>query len=317
MLSLLLSILLTTPTQQPGTLGTPPQKPLKTTELREDANQRLTQLLKGSKLGSNQVFKRFSQKKGIWSQQWPRRLDLTGINWLNKQAGVAITPRHLVHAAHYPYFPHTKEILFHDREGNPHKRKIARRITLQNEHFKTDIAIVLLAEPLPPSIKTYRLLPPRTDYPHTLENAPVITTNQFRELHIHAINRIGNRGVSFRKNPLFPTHYKNLIKGDSGHPSFLLVGGEPVLIQTHSGGGAGSGPFYSDPDVFAALVKACANLDPNYQIQTVPLDPQLAPAPAKASPKQPQKHQPSPAPTSPEPTTPRVRGVPTPTSDVY
>ncbi|MDG1671900.1 MAG: hypothetical protein P8H96_13615, partial [Akkermansiaceae bacterium] len=37
---------------------------------------------------------------------------------------------------------------------------------------------------------------------------------------------------------------KKLIKGDSGNPSFLIDGQELVLVETHTSGGPGAGPFY-------------------------------------------------------------------------
>ena len=54
--------------------------------------------------------------------------------------------------------------------------------------------------------------------------------------------------------------YEDLIKGDSGNPSFVLVRGEPVLLETHTSGGAGAGPFYGSAEVQAGISAAIAQL---------------------------------------------------------
>lgn len=307
------------PPRNEVTIGAPSNRPLRTTELANDSEQRIALLAKQLPLTANGVFTTYAPRgRAQWSPGWPRRLDLTGVSWSQKRAGTAITRRHIVLAAHYA-LRNGSEITFHDRRGAPHKRRIINSISLNREPGpgRSDINVALLDTPLPSSIKTYRLLPPRSDYGHTLPGCPAFVTDQQRRVHIHRIARQSNATISFRKHPELPDEvYKSLITGDSGHPSFLLVGGEPVLIETHTGGGGGSGPFYSSPANFEKLQEAVAKLDPNYQIETVPLDPRLAPGPPviekpkiqptrKASPTSP------PAPQGP-PRKPRVRRVPVP-----
>lgn len=287
LLALLLSALLLgacNPRAEVITLGPPATKALKTTELETDAKSRLDTLAQQTDLTSNSLFASY-RKKGVsqWSQNWTRRIDFSGVSWSQRQAGTAITPRHIVLAAHYQIGP-GKVITFHERSGAVHSRVVEKAIAFRGQKVpiekRSDIAVALLDKPLPPTIKTYRLLPPREDYGQTLEGCPVLVTEQNRRVFIHRISRSSGKFLSFRKHSEFPEElYKSLIKGDSGHPSFLLVGGEPVLVETHTGGGGGSGPFYSSPAYFEALKEAVAELDPTYQIQTVPLDPQLAPAP--------------------------------------
>ena len=62
-----------------------------------------------------------------------------------------------------------------------------------------------------------------------------------------------------------------LIVGDSGNPSFLLVNGEPVLLETHTTGGFGAGPFFSDPENFAAINRMMRALGGTAQLETVPV----------------------------------------------
>lgn len=309
------------------TLGQPTAKALRTTELAADGRKRLTLLSTQKKLTSNSLFTHYQKRSASqWSSGWTRSLDFSGVSWSHRQAGTAITPRHIVLAAHYTLKIGTS-VTFHERSGKVHSRKIEKLISFRGQKVasekRSDIAVALLDRPLPPTIKTYRLLPPRSDYPHTLPGAPAVVTEQGRRAFIHQVRRVSTKTISFEKNPDVPEPlYKSLIKGDSGHPSFILVGGEPVLIETHTGGGPGSGPFYSSPPLFKALKEAVAQLDPSYQIKTVPLDPQLAPAPPVAKP--PEKiapprvrraphssPSPSSSPTQTTPRLPRVRRVPT------
>ena len=272
------------PNQQKVTLGNPAKRALKTTELASDSKKRLDLLASQTGLTNNSIFAKYQKRSTAqWSHHWPYRIDFSGISWSQRQAGTAITPRHIVLAAHY-LIKLNKEITFHDRTGAVHSRKIIKIVSFRKreDEARSDIAVALLDTPLPPSVKTYRLLPPRTDYEHTLPGAPVLVTEQGRRVFIHQVRRTTAKHISFQKNPDYPESlYKPLIKGDSGNPSFLLVGGEPVLIETHTGGGGGTGPFYSAPPLFKALTEAVAALDPEYQIQTVPLDPELAPPPPK------------------------------------
>ena len=308
------------------TLGPPPSRALKTAELAADATQRLNILSSQTDLSNNSLFSAYRPNAvSNWNGGWTRSLDFTGVSWTKKQAGTAITPRHIVFAAHYILKPGTP-LTFHDRSGNVHKRKVIKLISFRGQkapiEYRSDIAVALLDSPLPPSVKTYRLLPPRTDYDRTLIGSPVIITEQGRRAFINKIRAFQGNNVSFTKNENVPANlYKPLVKGDSGHPSFLLVGGELVLIETHTGGGPGGGPFYSYPALFKALKKAVADLDPRYKIQTVPLNPQLAPAlPEKTAIKvqqKPGKRAPAPSSTSSTPTpnstkprVPRVRRVP-------
>ena len=310
------------PQSEQVSIGTPAARALKTTELAADGKDRLNILAAQTDLTNNAIFANYRPKTvSQWNEGWTRRIDFSGVSWSHRQAGTVITPRHLVFAAHFPIKTGTT-LTFHDRTGKVHSRKLIKNISLRKKSntVRSDITIALLDEPLPPSIKTYRLLPPREDYGHTLLDCPVIVTEQGRRAFIHKVYRASNKTISFKKNEDFPESlYKNLIRGDSGNPSFLLVGGEPVLIETHTGGGPGSGPFYSAPLVFKALEEAVAKLDPNYKIKTVPLDPQLAPAPPKKEkptvptrPTRPSSLPPTTKeqPNSPKKRTPRVRRVP-------
>ncbi|GHC67713.1 hypothetical protein [Roseibacillus persicicus] len=317
------------PNRESVTLGEPANRALRTAELADDANRRLKTLEHQTPLTSNSLFTRY-QKRSVsqWNSGWTRRIDFTGVSWSHRQAGTAVTPRHLVFAAHYPLKVGTS-LTFHDRAGMVVSRKIEKLVSFRNrkEGLRADVAVALLDRALPPSIKTYRLLPPREDYSHTLPGCPVLVTEQGRRVFLHQVRSVSKNSISFTKNADYPEKlYKGLITGDSGNPSFLLVGGEPVLIETHTGGGPGSGPFYSGTELFRELERTIAELDPSYRLKTVPLDPQVAPAPPKKTPESlprktptvtrvPQSPTSKPSTVNPEPNKPRlprVRRVPPP-----
>lgn len=100
----------------------------------------------------------------------------------------------------------------------------------------------------------------------------MILTEQGRHLYIHEI-RFVNKYLRCCFSPSFDkTMRKITMKGDSGNPTFLLVAGEPVLLETHSTGATGTGPFYSAPKTFAGLQQAVRDLDPNYRIKAILLE---------------------------------------------
>jgi hypothetical protein len=90
---------------------------------------------------------------------------------------------------------------------------------------------------------------------------PVITSDQTSTLSVHRIGSINGAVVFLDHVPgLNPVYRRNLVVGDSGHPSFLLKGGQLVLLETHTTGGPGAGPFYGDPAVQASVRAAMAEL---------------------------------------------------------
>ncbi|MDC0305750.1 hypothetical protein OAL16_01015 [Akkermansiaceae bacterium] len=79
---------------------------------------------------------------------------------------------------------------------------------------------------------------------------------------------MGSTSIAFR-HPKVAKHGwgKNLVKGDSGNPSFFISKGELVLIETHTSGGAGSGPFYGSPLIQEKLSAAITTLAPGYRLR--------------------------------------------------
>ena len=199
------------------------------------------------------LFKYYQPKAGSkWSHNWTAKLDLTGVSWNDSRTATLISPSHVVMAAHY-IRPADVPVIFHDRNGNPYERHIA-KVRILNAG---DIAVAKLNLPLPPEVKYYRL----ADAADATIGRPVIVSDQTNTLSVHRIDAVSGGIIRFGYIPgLNPIYQRKLIIGDSGNPSFLLKSGGLVLLETHSTGGPGAGPFYGDPGVQAAVRAAMVEL---------------------------------------------------------
>jgi hypothetical protein len=188
-----------------------------------------------------------------WRNNWTSKLDLTGVSWNDSRTATLISPSHVVMAAHFTR-PANVSVMFHDKRGKPHERFISSVKMLTNVG---DIAVAKLNLPLPPEVKFYRL----ADAGDASISRPVIVSDQTNTLSVHQIDAVSGGVVRLGFVPgLNPVYRRNLIVGDSGNPSFLWKNGELVLLETHTTGGPGAGPFYGDPQVQAAVRAAMAEL---------------------------------------------------------
>lgn len=199
------------------------------------------------------LFKYYQAKApSKWLNNWAANLDLTGVSWNDTRTATLISPSHVVMAAHYMR-PSDVPVMFHDKKGNPYERYITAVRTLNTG----DIAVGRLNLPLPPEVKWYRM----ANASDATIGRPVITSDQTSTLSVHRIGSINGAVVFLDHVPgLNPVYRRNLVVGDSGHPSFLLKGGQLVLLETHTTGGPGAGPFYGDPAVQASVRAAMAEL---------------------------------------------------------
>ncbi|MGL5020193.1 MAG: hypothetical protein ACRDBP_18805 [Luteolibacter sp.] len=199
----------------------------------------------------------YYQPKGQskWKNNWAGRLDLTGVSWNDPRTATLISPSHVVMAAHFMR-PADVPIMFHDKNGKPYERFIAKVRPLGGVG---DIAVAKLNLPLPPEVKHYRF----AKASEATIGRPVIITDQTSTLSVHRIAAMSGGSIRFEFIPgLNPYYGRNLIVGDSGNPSFLLQNnGELVLLETHTTGGPGAGPFYGDPQVQAAIRAAISDMD--------------------------------------------------------
>lgn len=189
-----------------------------------------------------------------WKNNWAARLNLTGVSWNDSRTATLISPSHLVMAAHFTR-PANVPVMFHDKNGKPYERFIAKVRSLGSVG---DIAVAKLNLPLPPEVKSYRF----AKASEATIGRPVIVTDQTNTLSVHRIAAVCGSVIRLEYIPgLNPVYGRNLIVGDSGNPSFLLQNGELLLLETHTTGGPGAGPFYGDPQVQAAIRTAIADMD--------------------------------------------------------
>jgi hypothetical protein len=251
----------------------PPMPPAPTAALsvaaiRSDSDQRFSVLLDGAT--GNDIFATYAtDRPSPRGGNFTRRMNFTGVAWDDARSATLVSPEHVVMAAHYARAVGTP-LVFHDRRGRPQRRVVAAVVSLAG---LADVTVGRLDSPLPDSVRPYRLLPPSAGY-SGLEGCLAVVTDQRRKAFIHEIGTVSGNGIHFRLPAAsrVPAHLtKRLVSGDSGNPSFLLVGGELVLIETHTAGGPGAGPFLSAPPVFAAINGAMSKLGGGQQLRTVPL----------------------------------------------
>lgn len=188
---------------------------------------------------------------------------MSGVSFNDTRTVTLITPRHVVMAKHYSR-PAAAPVVFHDRSGKRIERKIIGFMGAQG-----DVMVGLLDEPVPANYTSYPLPDPGSDL-GSLVGRPVIVSDQKRSLFVHLV--AGGRGgiIAFKHDEAERYGWgKNLVVGDSGNPSFLIVGKQLVLVETHFTSGPGAGPYYGDPAVQASIRTAAAKLDPSYRIRTV------------------------------------------------
>jgi hypothetical protein len=189
----------------------------------------------------------------IRSGNWTSRFDLTGVSWNDTRTATAISRHHVVMAAHY-IRPTTVPLIFHDRSGARHVRTLTQVQTLTSVG---DIAIGRLNEPLPAGVAHYPLATAVDGTPMRL----ALVTDQTMTVSLHRIGRASAGRVMLGYDPAIPkTYNRNLISGDSGNPAFVIGGGGLRLLTTFSTGGPGTGPFYGEPAIAAAVTQAMARL---------------------------------------------------------
>lgn len=199
------------------------------------------------------LFKSYRDKgESTWMNNWAANLNLTGVSWNDATACTLISPVHVVMAAHFMR-PSATAVIFHDKNGKPYERYLVASKKLATG----DIAVGKLNLPLPPEVKYYRLV----NVGDVTVGRPAIISDQTKTLSVHRIRAVSGGVIQFDYlNGLNPTYQRNLIVGDSGHPSFVWKNNDLYLLETHTTGGPGAGPFYGDPAVQASVRAAMAEL---------------------------------------------------------
>ncbi|MEM9235857.1 MAG: hypothetical protein AAGB14_03700 [Verrucomicrobiota bacterium] len=259
----------------------------------------------------NRVFTAYNPNGPVqWNQGWPWKFDLSGVSWDKTKTATAVTPRHVIMAAHFMRGV-GEELVFHDRKGKIHRRTLIKRVTFKELGKRADIGVGLLDRPLPKTIRTYPLLEPKQDYRQLINGALALVTDQERRLYFHWINQAGETYLMLAyDDDLDPKRRKRLVVGDSGNPSFILTNGELALIGTFLVGGPGSGPFYGSRELQTTLSEIVRNLDPTYSLRTVAVDRKVLKESTDSGAHKPKKRDPN-AKRTPPKTTPPPPAKPT------
>jgi len=184
----------------------------------------------------------------IMANNWTSQFDFSGVAWNDNRTATAISRRHVAMAGHFPRHMSTP-VIFHDREGRPHKRRL---VGITPLHQLGDIAIGTLDSPLPPEITHYPLAAPGDA---TYKRA-VLVTDQTRRISVHRIGPVKDRRVQLGFDPKIDRRYwRNLVFGDSGNPAFIIEGGKLKLLTTFTTGGPGMGPYYGHPDIRSRIAQ--------------------------------------------------------------
>lgn len=199
------------------------------------------------------LFRYYQPRAGsAWRNNWTSSFDLTGVSWNDPRCATLIGPEHVLMAAHFIRDPHSP-VMFHDKKGNPCERYVTEVRSLPG----SDVAVGKLNLPVPPEVKCYRF----ASASDVTAGRPVIVTDQTGTLSVHRVETVSGAAIAFGPIPeLNPIYQRNLIVGDSGHPSFIVKGGDLFLVETHTTGGPGAGPFYGDPQLQAAIRAAMAEM---------------------------------------------------------
>lgn len=210
------------------------------------------------------IFKSYrTDRNASMADGWTRGMDMSGVSFNDTRTATLITPRHVVMAKHYSR-PAAAPVVFHDRSGKRIQRKL-----IGFAGGAGDVMVGLLDEPVPSNYRPYPL-PATASDAAALIGRPVIVSDQNRKLFIHLIAGVSGGMIAFKHDTTERQGWsKKLVTGDSGNPSFVIVGNELVLVETHTTGGAGAGPYYGDPAVQSSIRAAVAKLDPAYSIRTV------------------------------------------------
>ena len=194
---------------------------------------------------------------------WPSGMDMSGVSFDDRKTATLVSRRHVVMANHFKRAVGAK-LVFHDRQGKYLERRL---VEVRKVHG--DVAVGLLDLPVPAGYRVYPLPAPTTD-PASLIGRPVVVTDQHRRLFFHKVGRAGFGGISFEYDVEDKHGWgKKLVSGDSGNPAFLIVGRELVLVETHSTGGPGAGPYYGDGELQGKLAAEMAEMDPTYPFRTI------------------------------------------------
>jgi hypothetical protein len=216
---------------------------------------------------------------------WAADIDLTCVSpWnstgANTRAGVLVSPRHVLFAAHYPIAAGAI-IRFVTANNAVVTRTVTATLTFPGySPYHPDFALGVLDSDVPASIGFAKVLPANyaTKFPGAAAWGKVASVCFDQEekalVQDWAGKYIANTGLDYcafnaptdAKRAEF---FENKISGDSGNPAFLIVNGELVFLTALTFGGAGSGTEL--PPRIAQLNTMMTTLGGGYQLTEIDL----------------------------------------------
>lgn len=201
------------------------------------------------------------------------------------RAGTLISPSHLIFASHIP-LEVGKKVRFYTKAGEAVERTVTNSISIPPYGaLGTDITVAVLDTPVPSTITYYPILS-KAEWKQAFKNEipdeyqdkrftlPIIyldqekkvsvTTTYKKSLYDDANNITHGSAIETGKRKDF---YESLVGGDSGYPTFVLIGAKPVLISSHTT--TAGGPNYSY--YYDQINDAMKRLGGGYKLSTVDL----------------------------------------------
>ena len=182
---------------------------------------------------------------------WVNDLNLTPISPWNStagsnMAGVLISPRHIIFAAHYQ-INNGSTVRFVDNNNNTVTRTMINKLTHPDYiPYYPDLALGLLDSDVPNTIGFVKILPQNwSDYLPSLSSLyrlPCLVLDQEEKALISELRSLSTTAnFSAPSNPTRLAFFESIITGDSGNPAFLIIDDELVIITVWTFGAAGGG----------------------------------------------------------------------------
>lgn len=207
---------------------------------------------------------------------WMVAVDLTAISPWNSlgaqyRAGVAISPRHTLHAKHFGVTAGT--VLRFVTAGNAVVSRTVDSVEnlAESTLYDRDVQIAKLDSDLPEAITPVKFLPANAyDYLPTWGTwkIPLVATNQFERMTCALCNKFTVSPVDFvgawvtTESP-YASMYESVISLDSGSPAFVIVNGTLVLICHWTFAGQGAAHHLMLTEIGAAMTSLGGGYSPS------------------------------------------------------